>query len=170
MDICMVRHGIAGERGPAWPDDRMRPLTRRGIERWATGARGLISVFQPQVVLTSPMIRARQTAEILAIAGGGLAIVEVESLANDDVIAVARDVRATGSDAVVVVGHEPWLSALLAWAIAPGGGVYVDFKKAAAGLVSFEGAAEAGTGTLKWFLSPAVLRLLGGNVSPNSPR
>lgn len=170
VDLCLIRHGMAEERGPAWPDDRLRPLTSRGIARWRVGATGLLSVFQPQVVLTSPLVRARQTAEILAIAGGGLAIVEVESLADDDMAAVARDVLATRTKAVAVVGHEPWMSELLAWATAPGGGVYVDFKKAAAALVSFEGAPEAGGGTLKWFLSPAVLRLLGERISPNSPR
>ncbi|MGD9934189.1 MAG: histidine phosphatase family protein [Dehalococcoidia bacterium] len=170
VDLCLVRHGIAEERGSAWPDDRLRPLTAKGIERWEAGATGLLSVFRPHVVLTSPLVRARQTAALLANAGGGLAIVEMDSLADDDMGAVARDVRATGAAAVAVVGHEPWMSQLLAWAITPGGSVYVDFKKAAAAMVHFDGPPEEGAGTLQWFLSPSVLRLLGGLTSPNNRR
>lgn len=165
VDLCLVRHGIAGERGPAGPDDGLRPLTRRGIDRWTIGAKGLLSVFQPQVVLTSPLVRAQQTAAILAKAGGGLPLIEVESLADSDMAAVARDVRASGANAVAVVGHEPWMSELLAWAITPGSDTSVDFKKGAAALVSFEGDPDESTGMLTWFLSPAVLRQLGGGLA-----
>ena len=170
VDLCLIRHGMAEERGPAWPDDRLRPLTSLGIARWRVGATGLLSVFQPQVVLTSPLVRSRQTAEILAIAGGGLAIVDVESLADGDMAAVARDVKTTGANAVAVVGHEPWMSQLLARAITPGSTMCVDFKKAATALVSFDGPLEEGAGTLRWFLSPAVLRQMGEAISPKRSR
>ena len=161
VDLCLVRHGIAEERGPAWPDDRLRPLTRRGVERWTVGAAGLLRVIEPQVVLTSPLVRARQTATILAEAGAGVPVVEVESLANGDMAAVGRDVAAARAEVVAVVGHEPWMSELLAWSITPRSAAYVDFKKGAAALVSFPDGPEEGSGMLRWFLSPAVLRQLG---------
>lgn len=169
VELCLVRHGIAEERGLAWPDDGLRPLTERGIERWKLGAKGLCSVFAADIVLTSPLTRARQTADILAATGGGLPVRISDSLADDDMAAVARDVQATGKLRVVVVGHEPWMSELVAWSITPGGRAALDFKKGAAALVDFPGAPVQGAGVLAWFLSPALLRALGAGASLRVP-
>ena len=68
-ELYLVRHGLAEERGDAWPDDTKRPLTDEGISRMRKGARGLARLgLSVEVVLTSPLVRARQTAEILAAA------------------------------------------------------------------------------------------------------
>ena len=80
-----IRHGLAEERGDAWPDDTKRPLTDEGMSRMRKSARGLARVgVTIDVVLTSPLVRARQTAEIVA---GGLdprpSLVNVDSLAPD---------------------------------------------------------------------------------------
>ena len=57
MRILLFRHGPAGERDPEqWPDDRLRPLTPKGIERTRRAARGLLRLEgRPRVVLTSPL-------------------------------------------------------------------------------------------------------------------
>ena len=63
--LYLVRHAVAEERGPAWPDDTLRPLTERGQRRFARAATGFVRLEGvPDSILTSPLVRARQTAEI----------------------------------------------------------------------------------------------------------
>lgn len=159
LRVCLVRHAVAEERGPRWPDDRLRPLTAKGIAQWEAGAKGLLTVFEPDLILTSPLVRARQTADILARAANKTRVVEAISLASDDVSEVIEDARRTGMGSVAAVGHEPWLSETLAWAVAPGGAV-VEFKKGAAALLRFDLAVGEGAGVLEWFLPPGLLRRL----------
>src|SRR5438093_12133138 len=84
-ELYLVRHGLAEERGELWPDDSKRPLTEKGMSRMRKATRGLARLgVSLDVVLTSPLVRARQTAEIVA---GGFnprpALVNRESLAPD---------------------------------------------------------------------------------------
>ena len=65
--LYLIRHGIAEERGDAWPDDSKRPLTERGISRMRKIARALEHLGVTfDVLLTSPLVRTRQTAEVIA--------------------------------------------------------------------------------------------------------
>src|SRR5436305_15219678 len=82
-ELYFIRHGLAEERGDAWPDDNKRPLTDEGMSRMRKAVRGLARLgVTVDVVLTSPLVRARQTADIVA---SGLAppppIVNLHSLA-----------------------------------------------------------------------------------------
>jgi phosphohistidine phosphatase SixA len=66
VDICLVRHAIAVERGtPGYEDDFARPLTADGRKRMTLAAAGLAKVFGAQMILTSPLVRAAQTADVL---------------------------------------------------------------------------------------------------------
>src|SRR5436309_9518738 len=66
-ELYLIRHGLAEERGDAWPDDSKRPLTEEGMSRLRKQARGLARLgVTIDVMLTSPLVRARQTAEIIA--------------------------------------------------------------------------------------------------------
>src|SRR6185312_14278705 len=68
--LYLVRHGRAAERGEEWPDDTKRHLTPQGIDRFREVVRGLSMLgVTIDVVLTSPLVRARQTSDLLA---GGL--------------------------------------------------------------------------------------------------
>ena len=74
MELYLVRHAIAGHADHArWPDDTQRPLTEEGIARFQPAARGLARIV-PTVerVLSSPWVRAWQTAEILQEESGWL--------------------------------------------------------------------------------------------------
>ena len=63
MELCLVRHAIAVDRGtPGYEDDSLRPLTSRGRDRMRVAAQGLRSFFTPEAILTSPLLRAKQTA------------------------------------------------------------------------------------------------------------
>src|SRR5262245_36364533 len=68
MIILLFRHGPAGKADPArWPDDRVRPLTRRGVKRTTLAARGIATLVEKiDLVVTSPLIRAAETARLLA--------------------------------------------------------------------------------------------------------
>src|SRR5204862_5897048 len=82
-EIYLIRHGIAETRGDAWPDDAKRPLSEDGMSRMKKEARGLARLnVSFDVILTSPLVRTRQTAEIVAAAlDARPPIVNVESLA-----------------------------------------------------------------------------------------
>src|SRR5512138_1330454 len=83
FELYLVRHAIAEERGDAWPDDTKRPLTADGASRMRKAARGLSRMdVTLDVILSSPLVRARQTAEILAASlSPHPSIVNVDSLA-----------------------------------------------------------------------------------------
>ena len=66
-EIYLVRHAIAAERGDDWPDDTKRPLTEEGISRFKEAVGGLKALDATiEEIFTSPLVRARQTADLLA--------------------------------------------------------------------------------------------------------
>jgi phosphohistidine phosphatase len=160
--LYLIRHGLAAERGEAWPDDAKRPLTERGMSRLRKGARGLVRLgVSLDIVLTSPLVRTRQTAEILA---AGLEprphITAVDSLAPDGSYqAVLADLEKHSKRArIALVGHEPGIGELAARLI--GTRHPVEFKKGAICRIDVETLPPAGPGSLRWFLTPKILRSL----------
>src|SRR5216117_2188783 len=85
FELYLVRHGLAEERGDAWPDDAKRPLTEKGMASMRKEARALARLgVVLDVVLSSPLVRTRQTAEIVAAAlDPRPPIVSVDSLTPD---------------------------------------------------------------------------------------
>jgi len=66
-DLYIVRHAIAAERGDEWPDDTKRPLTEQGINKFKEAVEGLESLdVEIDEIFTSPFVRAKQTANLLA--------------------------------------------------------------------------------------------------------
>ena len=160
-ELYLIRHGIAEERGDAWPDDAKRPLTDEGTERMRKAARGLVRLgVKFDAVLTSPFVRTRQTAEIVATAYEERPpIVAVESLApGGSIQSVLSDLeRQARRSRVAIVGHEPGigeLAARLAGARYP-----IEFKKGAVCRIDVK-TFPAGPGKLRWFVTSKVLRLM----------
>ncbi len=164
MQLVIVRHGAAVERGAEGQSDEERPLTARGRERFREAARGLARVLpKPELLTSSPLVRARQTAEIAAEAWGG------PRLAFDDALtgagaaeALPLLVKHAGLDTLALFGHEPQLSGLLAYLIGLATPEAAPFKKGGATLVEVDEPFERGAGRLVWFLPPRILRTLGG--------
>ena len=161
-ELYFVRHGLAEERGDAWPDDAKRPLTDEGVSRMRKAARGLARLgISVEVVLTSPLVRARQTAELLA---AGLAprpsLVNVDSLAPDgSYAAVIADLeKHARKSRMALVGHEPMIGELAARLI--GSRHPIEFKKGAVCRIDLEDLPPAGPGDLRWLLTPKILRAL----------
>ncbi|MFN0096696.1 MAG: SixA phosphatase family protein [Dehalococcoidia bacterium] len=159
MEICLVRHAIAEERGARFPDDSLRPLTGAGAVKMRVAAQGLQTLVVPEIILTSPYVRARQTAEIL---GEYMSVaVQVEAtLASPDYAGTFEAALRTKAGRVLCVGHEPWLSGLLSWLLAGEEGLEVTFRKGAAALVTV--ARTPASGVLEWLLQPSQLRALAG--------
>ncbi len=163
IEIYLVRHGLAAERGPKYPDDRLRPLTPTGVKRFAESVPGLLELgVVIDFVLTSPLERARDTATLLA---AGLkpkpAIVEVEALApggRHQAVIEAIKTHAKRHRRLALVGHEPDLGELAARLLGARG--MIQFKKGAVCAIDLDGATPGGPGTLRWLLTPRALRAL----------
>ena len=160
--IYLVRHAIAAERGRDWPDDSKRPLIRKGVERMRQTVRGLAELgVRVDVVLTSPFVRAVQTAEILA---DGLtprpSIVETPSMTPEEApTSVARVLEPyRRAKAVALVGHEPGIGRLAAWLL--GAAEPIEFKKGGVCCVESASLPPDGRARLIWHATPAMLRAL----------
>ncbi len=162
--LYLVRHAIAAERGDAWPDDTKRPLTSKGVARMREVARGLVALgVEIEVVLTSPLVRAKQTTDILvevlkpmpavvvtaALAPGGLPAQVAEELGK---------LQKRGS--IALVGHEPGLGELAAWLI--GARTPVTFKKGGVCRIDAPGLPPTRPSQLVWLATPRMLRSLAG--------
>ena len=163
MDLLIVRHGQAGSReefaGTGQPDD-LRPLTKPGVREMKAVARGLRRIIPSlDALVTSPLVRARQTAEIIA-AAYDVQVVEADVLRPDsDFQSFENWFRRQPKDGVAAaVGHEPHLSGLVAYLIGEGGDARVDLKKGGACLLKFDGLPKRGRGTLRWLLTPKIAR------------
>jgi phosphohistidine phosphatase len=162
MRLLLIRHGIAVPRGTRGVPEDERPLTKRGIRRFREAARGLATIMRrPDAVLTSPLLRARQTADIAAEAWGKVEPVDVPALAGGTFEQVADVLAQYPIDAVLaVVGHEPDLSSHLARLLGTPHEARLTFRKGGAALVEVPGSPAEG-GALIWYLSPRLLRRLG---------
>lgn len=160
MEIWLLRHAAAEDRATSGHDSD-RTLTEDGHRRAREVARGL-AALEPgiELILTSPFWRARQTAEPAAQAlklSGKLR--ETRALEPDrDPSEVLEEVRAEGVEAVLLVGHEPHLGALLGRLVAGAPGLEIPMKKAAVARVTWSG---SGAGSLRAVLPPKILGRLG---------
>jgi phosphohistidine phosphatase len=162
MQLLIVRHGAAVERGtPGIPDDE-RPLTPDGEKKMRQAARGLAKLLdKPYAILTSPLPRAHRTAEILSEAFGTVTLTATSALSYGSIEELFALLREFPQKALIgVVGHEPYLSALLARLLGSRDSGALAFKKGGAALVELRGAADEG-GELALFLPPRVSREIG---------
>jgi phosphohistidine phosphatase len=162
MDLYLVRHAVAEERDASrWPDDADRPLTHDGERSFRKNAARL-SRFAPapEVVLSSPFVRAWGTAEILSEAAGWPKPERFEPLEADRPTPAVVDALAphAGRTAVALVGHEPGLSEL-AWLLLAGKpkDSVIRFKKGGVALLSTFGAPKPGAASLRWLVTPKLL-------------
>lgn len=174
MPLLLLRHGIARDRNEHSGPDSSRPLTSKGVARTEAVAAGLATLLPPVgLVASSPYVRARETAEILAAACGDPELVELPGLTPGDdprktLYQLDRLFRDhTGlpgrSATLAVVGHEPHLSGLFALLLSGRDHLPFRFKKAGAALFELPPRGiEPGSAELLWAATPKVLRSVGG--------
>ncbi len=164
MILYLVRHGIAMDRTePRCPPEAERPLTARGVQRTRAAALGLRAAgAKPDVILTSPLVRAAQTAEIFAEALGfslekirvSDALKPAENPAN-----ILKEIARLRAKEVACFGHAPHLDLTIAQ-LAGARGSFTELRKA--GAACFEQTAPHGRWQLLWMLTPKLLRKLAG--------
>lgn len=163
VELYLVRHAIAAPRGDEWPDDDRRPLTARGVSRFKEAVEGLRRLgVEVDEIFTSPLVRARQTAELLAEGLPGKPPVRtLDALApgHEPGSVLAQLARAARRRRVALVGHEPGLGELAAHLI--GAGRALPFKKGGVCRIDVESLTSRRPGALTWFVPPRLLRGLG---------
>ena len=168
MDLLLVRHAIA-EPHSAAVDDVDRALTERGRERFAQAVRGLARLdLRIGDVMHSPWLRAVQTAELLAPLVDG-ALIATPLLADDPRTALLHLAsKSAANGCVAMVGHQPWMSELLAWLAmgTPRAGDNIVFKKG--GVAWLRGSLSPGTMELRALFTPKSLRLLAARAQSRS--
>ena len=160
MRLLVFRHGIA-EDTSADGTDAARVLTPQGVERTRKAARGLAELCDPpDVILTSPKARARQTAEAAAEAFGRPVEV-LDELVDGPPAPVLQALAARPEDTVMIVGHEPMLSELVEQVCTGGRPAgFVDLRKAGCACLDVTLASGGGAtaATLLWLATPKMLR------------
>ena len=168
MLLLVVRHAIAedpAEYARHHRDDTGRPLTPEGRKKMQQAADGLRSLVpELDLLATSPLTRAIQTADILAAAYDGLEPVQVPALSPGEPVATLATwlEQERRHQTVAVVGHEPGLSQTVSWFLAGGKRSFIEIKKGSACLLEFADDIGAGTALLHWALTPSQLRELRG--------
>ena len=161
MFIYLVRHAWAGQSGdPRYADDALRPLTDKGTKRFRRVVKKLVRRgFAPQVVATSPLVRARQTAEIIGErCPTHPAVTVVDDLAPGGRLEplIAWTLSQSAVD-VAWVGHAPDIDSLAADLIGAGNG-QIGFEKGAVAAIRFADQIAAGAGELVWLATAELLR------------
>jgi len=138
-----------------------RPLSPEGEQRFVQTARVLARVVQkPRAILTSPHVRAQQTAAIAARAWGYRNPIVVPALAEGDWPGICHALAEyKGDDTIPLVGHENWISTLTARFVGSSNRRAFDYRKGGAALIDAENL-KACKGTLLWFIPPRVFRRL----------
>jgi phosphohistidine phosphatase len=161
-ELYLVRHAIAADRGEDWPDDDKRPLTERGIARFKEAVKGLeVLDVELDEIFTSPLVRAKQTADLLAGIKGKPSVKLLEALSPGfaPTTVLAQLNKAAKRRRIALVGHEPGLGELAAHLI--GAGRALPFKKGGVCRIDVESLTSRRAGALAWFVTPKVLRELG---------
>lgn len=166
MQLLVIRHAIAQDRddfSATGRPDSERPLTDLGREKMAKGALGLRDLApSPELIGTSPFVRAEETAKIVSDVLGVGPVETVDALTPErrpaDLLPWLEN--HTGADCVIVVGHEPHLSTLVTWFLSGREESVVELKKGGACLLDLGSRPAAGGATLRWLLTPSQLRAL----------
>jgi phosphohistidine phosphatase len=164
-ELYIMRHGVAVMRSSQdVDDDAKRPLTPDGKRKMQEIARGLKRLgFAVAWIVTSPLVRAVETAEIIA-----------DSLDQRVPMDFCDALKPGGSPeelltflarhlarrSVLVVGHEPDLASMAARLIGAGRHANLAFKKGGCCLISFDEFPPKSPGTLTWWLTPKLIRKL----------
>ncbi len=163
MVLYIVRHGISVARGTNGILEEERPLTGEGMAKMNRGARGLRALdVRPDFILASPLIRARQTAEILqSVLGEGIPLETIDGLASGNLEEVYKAIQQRAKlNSIMLVGHQPSLGDI-AGEIAWGPGEHsIDLKKGGVCCLQVDTLRPAPRGILLWLLTPVLLRAI----------
>lgn len=165
MQLILMRHAIAEPRSDDYPDDRLRPLNKEGKRKHRLVSEGMRQMgIDFDEIVSSPLVRARQTADITAqVYGWKDPIVENDALGTGFSFAALSKLLESydASATVLCVGHEPDLSTFSARLLHGSGEVEIAFKKSGVMGVELADGVRAGGAVLQYFLKPGHLARVG---------
>jgi phosphohistidine phosphatase len=160
MLLYIVRHAYAGQHGdPRFPDDDLRPLTKKGQKQFRRAVKKLARrAFSPTVVATSPLVRCRQTAELICErVWPAPELVHLDSLRpGSDLQSLVAWSNEQSVEELAWVGHAPDVDLLAAHLLGAREGS-LHFGKGAVAAIAFEDEIGPGEGQLQWSLTPKML-------------
>jgi len=172
IELYLMRHGIAADLGEAGVvKDADRPLTPEGREKMKLAAIGLRKTgMKFNLILTSPLLRSRQTAEVIADAlelqhkvriieslAPGKAFIEGEGRHAE----IFLELGAYQFDRALLVGHMPDLAELASFLLTGNRNLNIEFKKGSICAIEVSSLPPRGPGLLQWMLTPKHMRLFG---------
>jgi phosphohistidine phosphatase len=166
MNLYLMRHGIAVVADQAGMEsDSERPLTPKGVKRMRRAARGLRRLkISFDTILTSPLVRARQTADIVAeTLGLEGQVEEIPELVPERSVEhlVLGITRFHDREHLLLVGHNPLLIRACSFFISGKDNLEIELKKGGLCCIETDGLPPSAPGTLHWFLTPRQLRRFG---------
>ena len=172
MIVYLLRHGIAADYAPGrFASDADRPLTDEGWEKMRQEAAGMRALgLELDAIFTSPLRRARETAQTVAEAYGmedQMTVLETLAPGHglssrfDQHAPIFVELGAQKFERAVLVGHQPDMGELASALLAGFRGLNIDFKKGALCAIDVERLAPDPGNALLWFLAPRHLRMLG---------
>ena len=162
MKLYILRHGDAGQNGdPAYPNDDLRPLSQKGMQRTRSLAHALRGMeIEFDEIISSPLKRARQTAEIIerGVLFKGRLELSAHLSPTGDMEKLMTQLAGIHPepDSVLIVGHEPYLSALISLLCIGGGGLPVTMRKGGLCRLEVESPRAGKCATLEWLLTPRM--------------
>lgn len=161
MRLYLIRHSNAVEMGEGDYDDSQRPLTQQGFQKMERIASALQRLgLKPDLIVSSPYARARQTAEILAKGVNYKAVIQF----NDALIPIGEANTMIGEinekylvDELVLVGHEPSLSMLIGTLTAANPKMAITLKKGGVCCLIADDLRVERSASLEWLLTPKIL-------------
>jgi phosphohistidine phosphatase len=160
MKLYLLRHAIAAERDPdIYPDDSLRPLTASGRKKMGKIANALCRMgLQVDLILSSPYLRARQTAEIarkgLNLKKERLLLIDALAPAGDPERLITEIQEKYAVEALMLVGHEPNLSNLISLLLSGDTSIPIMMKKAGICCLSIEQLTAGKCAMLEWLINP----------------
>jgi phosphohistidine phosphatase len=162
MEIYILRHGIAVERGtPGYKKDADRPLTAEGEDKMRQIAKAMLAMgLKFDLILSSPLVRAQQTAEIVAKELDE-ELTLTDFLGPDaNALELIGEINDEKPQTVLLVGHEPDLSALISVLISGSSDANIELKKGALCKLTADKLTFGRCAALNWLLTPKQLRAM----------
>lgn len=172
IEIYLMRHGIAADIGEAGVvRDADRPLTSDGRARLRHEALGMAELgLRFNLILSSPLLRCRQTAEVVAetlelqgrvkildALAPGRAFISGEGQYAE----IFLELGACQLDRVLLVGHMPDLAEIASWLLTGNRNLNIEFRKGSLCAIEVTSIPPRGPGLLRWMMAPRQLRLIG---------
>lgn len=159
LELYIIRHGLAGKS--LAEGDELRPLKKKGREQMKEVAKGLKELDVAfDLVLTSPLVRAKESAEIVQAYCGGSNEVTVTNLLKpgssyNNLIRLLNKLKKPKR--VAIVGHEPFLSGFASYCLSNSKVSFIDLKKGGALMLEIDKTIRPGRCVLAWLMEPAQI-------------